>query len=307
MINIEKKCDLMYSKIIRIIENGFRIHVFSDKQFIQAEYFATFRKRINWLAPRTFNEKIQWLKINDRKPIYEKLVDKYEVKAYIENKIGSKYVIPTYGVWKKYEDIDFGELPNSFVLKCTHDSGSVFVCKNKDALNEDECKKTIKDSLSRNFYYVGREWPYKNIRPRVLAEAYLLDTAIEDDLSDYKIHCFNGEPKFILVCKDRFSENGFQETFFDLNWNVLDVKRPNRQLCNPVPEKPKLLDEMIEISKELSKEIPFVRIDLYETGNHLYFGEMTFYPASGFVQFEPEEYDDIFGRWLNIDSVVSKL
>ena len=294
---------LLKSTIIRYIENKLNIHIFSDKTFLQAQYYIVFKKKINWSNPKTFNEKLQWLKINDRNPLYVKLVDKYEVKAYIGDKIGLRYIIPTYGIWNKYEEINFDILPNSFVLKCTHDSGGLFICKDKRTLNYDECKKKFSHLLKKNFFYVGREWPYKNIKPRILAEAYIQDQIDDANLTDYKIHCFNGDPKIILVCQNRFQKDGLRESFFDKYWNLLSVKRPKIQQCSPAPQKPLLLDEMLYISKKLSSGIPFVRIDLYESNNRLFFGEMTFYPASGLVPFEPQDYDVIMGQWLALGDV----
>ena len=288
-------------KLVRMIENDAGIHVFSDKTCVQSEYYPVFGKEINWKNPRTFNEKLQWLKFNDRRPNYSRLVDKYSVKEYIAEKIGDEYLIPTYGVWDNFSDIDFNSLPDQFVLKSTHDSGGLYICKSKEQFNIIQCRQIIEQSQKRNFFYVGREWVYKQVRPRIMAEEYIRDTEGEDHLTDYKIHCFNGEPKLILVCKNRFGQSGIEESFFNENWELLDVKRPGTPQCDPQPKKPQLLEEMLSIARKLSDTIPFVRVDLYVAEKRIYFGEMTFYPASGFVPFEPESYDRILGDWLKLD------
>lgn len=270
----------------------------SDKLYIKLRYRYRMNKKLNLKFPKTFNEKLQWLKLYDRNPKYTKMVDKYEAKEYISNIIGEEYIIPTIGIYDKFDDIDFESLPNKFVLKCTHDSGGVVICKDKKNIDLVAIKKKINKCLKRNYYNFGREWPYKNIKPQIIAEEYIEDDN-EEDLKDYKIFCFNGKPQFILVCSNR---NGvFKNTdFYDIKWNLMPFTRENRTNNPKGIEKPNKLEEMLNISKKLSKDIPFVRVDLYEVNEKVYFGELTFYPSSGFEGFQPEEYDKILGDMIKL-------
>lgn len=226
------------------------------------------------------------------------LVDKYEVKKIIARMIGEEYIIPTLGVWESYEQIDFDLLPEKFVLKTTHDSHGVLICKDKEKLEHQKVKPFFDAQLKRNYYYPTREWPYKDVKPRIIAEKYMIDEVESENLSDYKIHCFNGIPKFILVCRNRFSEHGLTDDFFTPNWEHLDVRRPTHPNSDITIPKPSNLTEMLELAEKLSKGIPFVRVDLYTVNGHIYFGEMTFFPASGFSPFVPSSWDRIFGEWV---------
>ncbi|MCR5251774.1 MAG: glycosyl transferase [Lachnospiraceae bacterium] len=251
----------------------------------------------NIIKPISFNEKIQWLKLYDRKPIYTTLVDKYEVKDYVSKMLGSQYVIPTLGVWKRFSDIDFDTLPSAFVLKCTHDSGSVVIVRNKSTMDLKAIEKKLTRCLKRNFYYAGREWPYKNVPPRIIAEKMIAEN--QEDIKDYKLMCFNGKVKCLFVCSERFSKTGLKVTFFDPEWNRLPFERhyPSSDIRIPRPDN---LDSMITIAEKLSKDIPFVRVDLYDCDGTIYFGEMTFYPGSGFEEFNPPEWDEILGSWIEL-------
>lgn len=285
LINILDKCGL--SKFI------------PDKEYLQIKYRACIGKKLDLLTPKTFNEKLQWLKLNDRKPVYSTLVDKYLVKKYVASLIGEEHIIPTLGVWDSFDDIDFSSLPDQFVLKCTHDSGGLVICRNIQDLNIDLTRKKINSCLKNNYYNIGREWPYKEVQHRIIAEPFIEDKKT-NELRDYKIHCFNGSPKFILVCGNRFGEGGLEEDFFDTQWNHLDCKRPKHKMASASVDSPIMLNEMIEFSKILSRGIPFIRVDFYEVNGATYFGELTFYPASGFEKFDPEEFDLIFGSYLDI-------
>ncbi len=268
-----------------------------DEKYLKIVYKSILKTELNLNNPETFNEKLQWLKLNDRNPQYINMVDKYEVKKYVANSIGEEYIIPTIGVWERFEDIDFNQLPNQFVLKCTHDSGGLSICKDKKEFSIKEAKKKLSKSLKRNFYYFGREWPYKNVKPRIIAEKYMVDeSGIE--LKDYKIFCFNGKAKFILVDFGRFSNH--YRNIYDLDWNLLDlqIKFPSDN-NNKIP-KPKKLDEMINIAEKLSKDIPHLRVDLYSINEKIYFGELTFYHGSGFTNFLPEEWNNIVGDLLEL-------
>ena len=275
-----------------------------DRIFLKMRYKLCVHKRLNLNNPIEFNEKIQWLKLYDRNPLYTTIVDKYEAKKYITSIIGEEYVIPTLGVWNNFENIDFDMLPNQFVLKCTHDSGGLIICKDKRSFDVDYAKEKINSSLINNFYYLGREWPYKDVKPRIIAEKYLQEEN-EEGLIDYKVHCFNGEPKLILVCKNRFHQSEFQESFFDTKWSQLELSRPGIKKCSPIPRRPVLLNDMLSVASVLSSGIPFMRVDFYEVENHLYFGELTLYPASGLLPFEPDRYDKILGDWIDLSSAWS--
>ena len=275
------------------------INLFNDKTYLKIRYFATFKKILNLQTPQTFNEKLQWLKLNDRKDIYTKMVDKYEAKYYVSKIIGNKYIIPTLGIYNNFDEIDFNKLPNQFVIKCTHDSGGLVIVTDKSKLDIKKAKKKINKSLKRNYYYLGREWPYKNVKPRIIVEKYMKDNK-DTSMRDYKFFCFNGNPYCILLCNDRNTE--LKETFFDLNWKILPFKRPNHSIDTNI-EKPHNLDKMIEFSKKLSLNIPFLRVDFYEINGNLYFGELTFYPAGGFSKFEPEEWDLKLGNLIDLNLV----
>lgn len=275
-------------------------NLMNDDEFLKRKWRLVFGKSIDLKNPETFNEKIQWLKIHDRKDMYIKLVDKYEAKKNVIESIGEDYVIPTIGIYDKFEDINFDELPSQFVIKCTHDSGGLVVVKDKSKMNLREIRKKISKSLKRNYYYHGREWPYKNVKPRIIIEKYMEDDNA-DELTDYKVMCFGGKAKMIFTCTERFGD-GLKVTFFDLDWNKLPFERHYPASKKDIP-KPKNLKKMIELSEKLAEGIPFVRIDWYEINGKLYFGEYTFYPGSGFEEFTPEEWDKKLGDLIDLGLV----
>ena len=286
--------------VLRIINSKFS-RILADKTYLKIYFKCKMGYKLNLKNPQTFNEKLQWLKLYDRNPEYTKMVDKYEVREYIKEKIGEEYLIPLIGVYDKFDDIDFDELPNQFVIKCNHDSGGLVICKDKGKLNIEETRKKINKSLKRNYYYSGREWPYKNVKPRIIIEKYMEDSN-KSDLIDYKLFCFNGIPKIVLVCSERFSSSNMCETWFDMNWKLIDMTESGHRVDSTI-SKPKQLKKMVELSKKLSKNIPFIRVDWYEIGDKLYFGELTFYPASGFEKFEPKEWNKKIGDMLSIDKL----
>lgn len=297
----------MISKIKKVLKkplwiivflNNRGLHIIGDEKYLKILYKLVFDKDLDLINPQTFNEKIQWLKINDRKEIYTKMVDKYEAKNYVADVIGKEYIIPTIGIYNKLSDIDLSKLPDKFVMKCTHDSGGLIICKDKKQLNFNKEKKKIAKSLKRNFYYSGREWPYKNVKPRIIVEKYM-EESDKKELKDYKLFCFNGIPQIVLVCSERYSSENMCETWFDMNWNLIDVVESGHRIDTTI-SKPKKFKEMIEFSKKLSKNIPHVRVDWYEIKGKLYFGELTFYPASGFEKFEPEEWNYKMGEMLEL-------
>lgn len=268
-----------------------------DSLYIQIYYFAHFKKFCNLKKPNTYNEKLNWLKLHDRNPLYTTLVDKYEAKEYVAQIIGNEYIIPTLGVWDSFDDIDFDKLPNQFVLKCTHDSEGLVIVKDKNKLDKKAAKEKIEAALKQNFYYIGREWPYKNVKPRIIAEQYMEDH-VDGELRDYKFFCFDGEPKAMYIASDRASDH-VKFDYYDLKFNHLDIKQkyPHAQ---EALRKPVTFEKMIDFSKILSKGFPHVRVDFYEVDGHLYFGELTFYHLSGFIPFEPDRWDKVFGDWLKL-------
>ena len=277
--------------------------LFSDKFIIKTMYKLGTGKKLNLDNPVTYNEKLQWLKLYDRNPTYTQMVDKYEVKNYVANIIGEDRVIPTLGVWDKFEDIDFDKLPNEFVLKCTHDSGGVVICKDKANFDVKKAKKKLKKSLRKNYFYKNREWPYKDVKPRIIAEKYMVDES-GYELKDYKFFCFDGEVKYLFIAKDRDNPN--EETkfdFFDENFNHLPITNghPNSE---PPYFKPDGFEEMKELASKLSKGIPQLRVDFYNINGKIYFGELTFYHWSGFVPFNPPEWDKIFGDNIKLPKKV---
>jgi hypothetical protein len=271
----------------------------SDRTYLKLIYWLRMGKALNLKNPQTFNEKLQWLKLYDRRPEYTTMVDKYQAKKYVADRIGEEYIIPTFGVWDKFEDIDFGSLPNEFVLKSTHDSGGVVIVRDKSKMDIEAARKKINTSLNKNYFWGGREWPYKNIKPRIICEKYMVSEC-GSELIDYKFYCFQGEPKLIQVISDRNNGN-YYLNHFDLEWNKLNIQRKNHlENHHIIHDKPKKLDEMINISRKLSKDIPFVRIDLYNTESEVFFGEITFFPVSGFIDFADYQTDLLLGSWVQL-------
>lgn len=278
-----------------------------DKKFIEKMFKVTMKYPLNLENPKTFNEKLQWLKLYNRNPLYTKLVDKYKVRDYISEKIGEEYLIPLIGVWDDPDDIDFDSLPNQFVLKCNHNSGlGMYICKDKKNIDVQKVKKELRKGLKQDYYLTGREWPYKNVPRKVIAEKYMVNDSNTDEFTDYKFFCFNGYVDCVMVCLDRSSGNP-KFYFFDKDWNF---KRYD-QLGLTMPEdftidKPKCIDEMFEIASELSKGIPYVRVDLYQSYNKIFFGELTFYPDSGFDRTITLEADLHWGNLIDINKINNK-
>lgn len=288
----------MRRRIFNILSRRHLFDWLPDKTYLQMLYKSEMGKKLNLKDAQTFNEKLQWLKLYDRKDRYTKMVDKYEAKSYVAGIIGEEYIIQTYGVYDKFDDIDFSALPDKFAIKCTHDSGSVVICKDKSSLNIDEARNKINTCLKRNFCYAGREWPYKNVKPRIIIEELLEDNNNED-LNDYKFMCFNGNVKCSFVCTDRRSADGLKVTFFDKDWKKMPFSRRYPSSDKSI-EKPKNYDKMIELSEKLAKNLSFVRIDFYEVNNKIYFGEITFFPGCGLEEFIPDEWDYTLGSWIKL-------
>ena len=281
----------------------------SDRPFLQMKYRLSMGKKLNLDNPITYTEKLQWLKLYDRRPIYTTMVDKYAAKEYVSKVLGEEYVVKTYGVWDKFDDIDFDALPNKFVLKCTHDSGNVVICTDKASFDVSSAKKKLCARLHVNYYYYHREWPYKNVPPRFIAEEYLEEAQDKNSIvseyikspDDFKFLCFNGEPKILMIEKDRFKgSNGHTVDFFDMDFNHLEFTvdgYPNS--ATPIA-KPQKFDEMVRLARQLTVGIPQIRMDFYCINDKIYFGEFTFYHASGMFKPEPENWDEIMGSWIEL-------
>jgi len=276
-----------------------------DEEYLKRFYHAKMGKTLDLEHPRTFNEKLQWLKLHDRNPRYQQLVDKIAVKEYIAECLSEEYVIPTLGVWKHFDDIDFDRLPDQFVLKCSHDSGGLVICTDKAKLDKAAAKEKIERSLRRNYYTFGREWPYNGIEPRILAEKYMCDGDHDkENLTDYKIFCFAGEPRYVMTVRDRSKGKGHSlHRWYDTDWQLQDLDLDYRGETRQPEERPAQLDEMLRIARQLAKGIRHVRVDLYLIGGRIYFGEMTFYHQSGAEYFEPEEWDEKLGALIPLDEV----
>lgn len=273
--------------------------VWPDKLYIRLRWIACgIGYPLHLKKPRTFNEKIQWLKLYDRNPLYTELVDKYLVKQYIAEQGGVK-IIPTLGVYDSFEDIDFSALPDQFVLKTTHDSGTVVICKDKKTFDYKKAKKRINKRLKVKYWLYDREWPYKNVKPRIIAEKFMVDES-GYELKDYKWFCFGGEPKYLFIATDRESRN--EETkfdFFDMDFNHLPITNGHPNATKPIA-KPQGFEKMKEIARNLSQGMPHVRVDLYDINGEIYFGELTFAHWGGWVSFQPEEWDYLFGELIEL-------
>lgn len=290
-------CELILNQFARFID---------DESYVRWKYFLNFRKKLNLNNPKTYNEKLQWLKINDKHEEYTMMVDKWEAKKYVASIIGEDHLIPTIGVYDSFDEIVFNELPNQFVMKCTHNSGGIFICKDKSSFDINRAKCQINKWLKKNPYWKNREYPYKNVKPRIIIEQYMEDES-GYELKDYKFFCFNGKVKCLFVASDRGRKG--EETkfdFLDLDWNLLPFTNGHPNSKKEII-KPDNFDEMIKISEALSKGIPHVRVDLYNINGKIYFGELTFFHWSGLTPFVPDKWDSVFGSWLELPSVEKKI
>jgi len=269
----------------------------SDELYLRIFWFWRNGNEIDLEHPHTFNEKIQWLKLNDRNPEYVRMTDKYEVKEYVAEKIGEQYVIPTIGIYDTYDEIDFAKLPSQFVMKCTHDSGGIEICKDKSIFDFGRSRQHIEKCLSYNYFYYEREYSYKEIKPRIIIEEYMSDCT-GSELKDYKIFCFNGEPQIIEVDIDRSTNH--RRNLYTTEWELLDLsicypKAPEIQI-----EKPDCIKELLDAARKLSEGIPHVRTDFYVIDNRIYFGEMTFYHGGGYEKFTPDEWNRKLGDYITV-------
>lgn len=283
-------------KLIRPLGKRGFFNWLPDKSYLKLVYWAETGKKLNLNNPKTYNEKLQWLKLYDRKPEYINYVDKYEVRSYISETIGEKYLIPLIDVYNSVDEIDWGNLPEKFVLKCTHGSHCNIICTDKNKLDIELAKAKLNRWMGKSWYWFGREWVYKEVKPRIICEKYMVDNSSEG-LKDYKFLCFDGKPKTIFIAKglgvDRRSD------FYDLNFNHIPVKQYNKN-SDERTYKPSSFKKMVELAERLSEGIPHVRVDFYDINDRVYFGELTFYHFSGLRNFEPEKYDELFGKWLEL-------
>lgn len=323
----------LLAKINAIIKNPRRllIHllhkvgiIFSDTTYLKLYYRVQMGRGLDLTNPQTYNEKLQWLKLNYRKPEFTKIVDKVYFKEHIINTIGAQYIIPTLGVWDYFEDIDFEQLPNQFVLKCSHDSGGLVICRDKGTFNYHKAKRKINRHLKNNHFNIGREWPYKDIKPRIIAEQYMANKNFDPDIDinglksidaetlqnkfgllDYKFMCFNGEVKALFLDigvtskSDGHAEN-YYRSIYNANWEAMDFKETRDHFPIPI-EKPHFFDDMVKIAQKLSANYPHIRVDLYYINGQIYAGELTFFHGSGLDNcFIPNEWDYKFGEWIKL-------
>ncbi len=292
--------EILKNPLLLFVTLGHRelLNWMNDETYLKIAYRIKMGKKLNLNPPVTFNEKLQWLKLHDRRPEYTTMVDKYEAKKWVADKIGGGYIIPTLGVWDKFDAINFDELPNQFVLKCTHDSGGLVICKDKSKFDKAAARAKIERCLKHSFFWGQREWPYKNVKPRIIAEQYMEDS-VTKDLRDYKFFAFDGDVKAMFIATERGAKEETKFDFFDEDFHHLPFinGHPNADVC---PQKPKCFEEMKKLAAQLSKGIPEVRVDFYEVDGKVYFGEMTFFHWSGLVPFEPKEWDYKFGEWIKL-------
>lgn len=274
--------------------------ILPDSIYLKIYYKKILGKKLNLKNPKTFNEKIQWLKIHDRNPAYITMVDKIMAKKYVASILGEEYIVPTLGIWERFEDINFDELPNQFVLKCNHDSGGIVVVRDKYKLNIEAAKLKIEKSLRRNYFYSGREWPYKYVKPKIFAEKYL--GTDDNSLIDYKFFNFNGSSKFIYISEGLENHNTARISFFDFEGHQLSFKRLDYKPFEGDYKLPSNFEKMHYLSDKLADQIgsPFVRTDFYSINNSIYFSEITFSPCSGTLPFDPDKWDEILGKWIKL-------
>lgn len=296
-----------------LINSGFGCYnSMPDEEYLRRKFKACMGRELDLTHPQTFNEKLQWLKLYDRKPEYTMMVDKYRVREYIKEKLGEEYLIPLLGVWDDPDEIDFDALPNRFVLKCNHNSGlGMCICKDKSKLDIPKVKAELRKGLAQDYYLTGREWPYQDVPRKIICEKFMEDENVStaesriayvNGLIDYKFYCFSGEPKFLYVGFANINKNSKHDllSFLELNWKQAPFYRKDH---DPLPfklKKPDDFDDMIRIASKLSQGIPFLRVDLYYLNQQIYFSELTFYPGSGFGRFYPDKWENKIGTWLNL-------
>lgn len=289
----------MYTRIFDALNYRKMLNWLPDKVFLNAAFRARFGRKLDLKNPKTFNEKLQWMKLYNRNPVYTMMVDKYLVRNYVREIIGEEYLIPLLGVWDDPDKIDFDKLPMQFVLKCNHNSGlGMCICKDKNKLDIEKVKNDLRKGLKQDYYLTGREWPYKNVPRKIIAEKYMVDES-GYELKDYKYYCFDGKVRIVMINSDRMSSLETKANYFDENYQPLDFVWGYENAKIP-PAKPEKFEEMKSLAEKLSEGIPHVRIDFYQTPQGIFFGEMTFFDGSGFDAIEPIEWDYKIGSWINL-------
>ena len=272
-----------------------------DEIYLNMLYKLKMGKKIDFKNPKTFNEKQQWMKAHYYNPLYTQLADKYAVREYIKEKIGEEYLIPLLGVYDKFDDIDFDKLPNQFVIKCNHDSGGLVICKDKAKLDKDKAKIRIESCLKRSYYLNSREWVYRDIKPKIIIEQYM-ENENKNGLIDYKFFCFDGKPEMLYVSEGLEDHSTAKISFLTLDFQLAEFKRKDYRPFSDISQiiKPEHYDEMLKLAGQLAQGFPFIRVDLYEINDKIYFSEFTFFPCSGMMPFDPEKWDETFGSWYNL-------
>lgn len=289
----------MYTRIFDALNYRKMLNWLPDKVFLNAAFRARFGRKLDLKNPKTFNEKLQWMKLYNRNPVYTMMVDKYLVRNYVREIIGEEYLIPLLGAWDDPDKIDFDKLPMQFVLKCNHNSGlGMCICKDKNKLDIAKVKNDLRKGIKQDYYLTGREWPYKNVPRKIIAEKYMVDES-GYELKDYKYYCFDGKVRIVMINSDRMSSLETKANYFDENYQPLDFVWGYENAKIP-PAKPEKFEEMKSLAEKLSKGIPHVRIDFYQTPQGIFFGEMTFFDGSGFDAIEPIEWDYKIGSWINL-------
>lgn len=328
-MNITQFRTRVKSKLLYLSRLDQRLRHWDDERYLKLIYWLRTGERLDLSNPRTFGQKLQWLKLHDRRPEYTSMVDKYEAKRWAAERIGEAHIVPNLGLWDSFEEIDFDALPEQFVLKCTHDSGGLVICKDRAALDLEQARTKIEHSLSRNYFSLGREWPYKDVRPQILAEVYLpawypggetpttsvinssavrsdhssLPAEYADGVIDYKFYCFHGEPRFLYVSQGLHDHGTAKMDFLTLDWELADFSRSDYRRFAELPPKPVSFDEMIELSRRLAGGIPFVRVDLFEHRGRLLFSEMTFSPVSGMMSLNPKSANLEIGELIDLSRI----
>lgn len=296
LITFFKNPKILFIKFLYISSSNF-----NDETYLKMLFPLKVGYRLNLNNPSTYNEKLQWLKIYYKKPIMTTMVDKFAAKDFAANIIGNEYIVPSYGVWKKFEDIDFNKLPNQFVLKTTHDQGGVVIVTDKNNFNKKAAEKKLKKHLKFEHFYLTREWPYKDVKPQIMAEALLIDSTIED-LYDYKFYCFHGVPKIMYIAHGRQGDICYLD-FYDMDFNKLDISRPGYLQSNKKFSIPDNWELMKELARKLAVGFPHLRVDFYNINGKIYLGELTFFQGGGLMKFSPQEWDYKLGDWIHLDKI----
>ena len=263
-----------------------------DRPYLKLEYRFLTGKKLNLDSPETYNEKLQYLKLYDRKPVYTRMADKLGMRDFVRERIGEDCTVPLLGVWDKPDDIDFDRLPESFVLKCNHDSKGLIICHNKELMDREQSVRILSKSMKRNMFWAAREWPYKNIRPKVFAEQLL------EEITEYQVLCFNGKPRLMYLMSED-SDGHLTEDFFDTDFKPLDVSLGYGKTSDRI-EKPSYLDRMVGYAAVLSEGCPHLRVDFIHADGHLYVGELTFFNDAGFAPVRPESWNEKMGKWIEL-------